>query len=278
VKIFNWIGTMWGGSLQYRTPMLFAIGFIAMFIIGGLSGVMHSSPPADLQQTDTYFVVAHFHYVLFGGSVFGLTAGAYYWWPKMFGRMLDERLGKLHFWLMLIGFNLTFFPMHFVGLHGMPRRVYTYPEGLGYELLNQIETVGSFVLGLAFLVFLVNLFQTWRKPRNAPADPWNGATLEWAIPSPPQEFNFAQIPVVHGRDALWEVKRQHRGPLPEPDRVSGQGIHMPNPSYWPVVAAVGVLAVFLSLMFLGQTGVWGVVAAVAILFLGVYMWAFEPAG
>jgi len=278
VKIFNWIGTMWGGSLQYRTPMLFAIGFIAMFIIGGLSGVMHSSPPADLQQTDTYFVVAHFHYVLFGGSVFGLTAGAYYWWPKMFGRMLDERLGKLHFWLMLIGFNLTFFPMHLVGLHGMPRRVYTYPEGLGFELLNQIETAGSFVLGLAFLVFLVNVFRTWRRPRNAPADPWNGATLEWAIPSPPQEFNFAQIPVVHGRDALWEAKRQHRGPLPEPARVSGQGIHMPNPSYWPVVAAVGVLAVFLSLMFLGQTGVWGVVAAVAILFLGVYMWAFEPAG
>jgi cytochrome c oxidase subunit I len=278
VKIFNWIGTMWGGSLQFRTPMLFAIGFIAMFIIGGLSGVMHSSPPADLQQTDTYFVVAHFHYVLFGGSIFGLTAGAYYWWPKMFGRMLDERLGKWHFWLMLIGFNLTFFPMHFVGLNGMPRRVYTYPEGLGYELLNQIETAGSFVLGLAFVVFLVNIFQTWRKPRNAPADPWNGATLEWSIPSPPQEFNFAEIPTVHGRDALWDMKRQGRGALPEPVRVSGKGIHMPNPSYWPVVAAVGVLAVFLSLMFLGQTGVWGVVAAVAILFLGVYMWAFEPAG
>jgi cytochrome c oxidase subunit I len=278
VKIFNWIGTMWGGSLQFRTPMLFAIGFIAMFIIGGLSGVMHSSPPADLQQTDTYFVVAHFHYVLFGGSIFGLTAGAYYWWPKMFGRMLDERLGKLHFWLMLIGFNLTFFPMHFVGLHGMPRRVYTYPEGLGFELLNQIETAGSFVLGLAFVVFLVNVFQAWRKPANAPADPWNGATLEWAIPSPPQEFNFEQIPTVRGRDALWETKRERKGTLPEPPRVSGQGIHMPNPSYWPVVAAVGVLAVFLSLMFLGQTGVWGVVAAVAILFLGVYMWAFEPAG
>jgi cytochrome c oxidase subunit 1 len=196
----------------------------------------------------------------------------------MFGRMLDERLGKLHFWLMLIGFNLTFFPMHFVGLHGMPRRVYTYPEGLGFELLNQIETAGSFVLGLAFVVFLWNIFQAWRKPANAPADPWNGATLEWAIPSPPQEFNFEQIPTVHGRDALWETKRERKGTLPEPPRVSGQGIHMPNPSYWPVVAAVGVLAVFLSLMFLGQTGVWGVVAAVAILFLGVYMWAFEPAG
>jgi cytochrome c oxidase subunit I len=278
VKIFNWIGTMWGGSLQYRTPMLFAIGFIAMFIIGGLSGVMHSSPPADLQQTDTYFVVAHFHYVLFGGSIFGLTAGAYYWWPKMFGRMLNERLGKLHFWLMLIGFNLTFFPMHFVGLHGMPRRVYTYPEGLGFELMNQIETAGSFVLGLAFLVFLVNIFQTWRRPRNAPADPWNGATLEWSIPSPPQEFNFAEIPTVHGRDALWELKRERGGMLPEPARVSGAGIHMPNPSYWPLVVAVGILGFFVFLMMLGQTGIWPVIASFALLLFGVYRWAYEPAG
>jgi cytochrome c oxidase subunit 1 len=278
VKIFNWIGTMWGGSLQYRTPMLFAVGFIAMFIIGGLSGVMHSSPPADLQQTDTYFVVAHFHYVLFGGSIFGLTAGAYYWWPKMFGRMLDERLGKLHFWLMFIGFNLTFFPMHFVGLHGMPRRVYTYPEGLGFELMNQIETAGSFVLMVAFWVFLYNIYKTWRQPRNAPADPWNGATLEWSIPSPPPEFNFAEIPTVHGRDALWEMKRQRGGQLPEPVRASGAGIHMPNPSYWPLVSAVGVLAVFVSLMVIGHTGVWGVAASMALLFVGVYKWAYEPAG
>jgi cytochrome c oxidase subunit 1 len=278
VKIFNWIGTMWGGSLQYRTPMLFAIGFIAMFIIGGLSGVMHSSPPADLQQTDTYFVVAHFHYVLFGGSIFGLTAGAYYWWPKMFGRMLNEGLGKLHFWLMLIGFNLTFFPMHFVGLHGMPRRVYTYPEGLGFELMNQIETAGAFLLGVAFLVFLVNMFQTWRKPRNAPADPWNGATLEWAIPSPPPEFNFAEIPTVHGRDALWELKRERGGTLPEPPRVSGAGIHMPNPSYWPLVTAIGILGFFVFLMVLGQTGIWPVIASFALLLLGVYKWAYEPAG
>ncbi len=278
VKIFNWIGTMWGGSLQYRTPMLFAIGFIAMFIIGGLSGVMHSSPPADLQQTDTYFVVAHFHYVLFGGSIFGLTAGAYYWWPKMFGRILNERLGKLHFWLMLIGFNLTFFPMHFVGLHGMPRRVYTYPEGLGFEVLNQIETVGSFILALGFLVFLLNMFQSWRKPRNAPADPWNGATLEWAIPSPPPEFNFAEIPTVHGRDALWELKRERGGTLPEPARVSGAGIHMPNPSYWPLVTAVGILAFFVFLMMLGHTGIWPVIASFALLLFGVYRWAYEPAG
>ena len=278
VKIFNWIGTMWGGSLQYRTPMLFAIGFIAMFIIGGLSGVMHSSPPTDLQQTDTYFVVAHFHYVLFGGSIFGLTAGAYYWWPKMFGRMLNERLGKLHFWLMLIGFNLTFFPMHFLGLSGMPRRVYTYPKGLGFELLNQIETAGALLLGFAFLVFLVNVLQTWRKPRNAPADPWNGATLEWTIPSPPPEFNFAEIPTVHGRDAAWELKRERGGPLPEPARVSGAGIHLPNPSYWPVVAAVGILGFFVFLMMLGHTGIWPVIASFALLLVGVYRWAYEPAG
>src|SRR3954454_201261 len=281
VKIFNWIGTMWGGSLQFRTPMYFAVAFIAMFIIGGLSGVMHSSPPADLQQTDTYFVVAHFHYVLFGGSIFGLTAGAYYWWPKMFGRMLNERLGKIHFWLMLIGFNVTFFPMHFVGLNGMPRRTYTYPAGLGFETLNRIETVGAFILGFSFLIFLINVIQTWRKPRNAPADPWNGATLEWSIPSPPQEWNFAQIPVVHGRDALWETKReQGRTALPEPPLVSGAGIHLPNPSYWPLVAAVGVASVFATLMLLGhdKAGPLPVVAAVALLFFGVYRWAFEPAG
>jgi cytochrome c oxidase subunit 1 len=269
---------MWGGSLQFRTPMYFAVAFIAMFIIGGLSGVMHSSPPADLQQTDTYFVVAHFHYVLFGGSIFGLTAGAYYWWPKMFGRMLDERLGRIHFWLMFIGFNLTFFPMHWLGLNGMPRRVYTYPAGLGFELLNQLETVGSFLLALAFLVFLFNIFQAWRKPANAPADPWNGATLEWAIPSPPQEFNFAETPVVHSRDALWEAKRARRGPLPEPPRVSGAGIHLPNPSYWPAVTALGVAAVFVALMLIGHTGAWGLIAAGLLLFYGVYRWAFEPAG
>jgi cytochrome c oxidase subunit I len=281
VKIFNWIGTMWGGSLQFHTPMLFAIGFIAMFIIGGLSGVMHSEPPADLQQTDTYFIVAHFHYVMFGGSIFGLTAGAYYWWPKMSGRMLNERLGKLHFWLMLIGFNLTFFPMHFVGLNGMPRRTYTYPAGLGFETLNQIETLGSFILGFSFLVFLVNIWQTSRKPRSAPADPWNAATLEWSIPSPPQEWNFAQIPVVHGRDALWEIKREQRlTQMPEPARVSGAGIHLPNPSYWPLVSAIGVAAVFVSLMLLGhdKAGAWLVAASVALLFYGVYRWAFEPAG
>jgi cytochrome c oxidase subunit 1 len=236
---------------------------------------MHAEPPADLQQTDTYFIVAHFHYVMFGGSIFGITSGAYYWWPKMFGRLLDEGLGKVHFWLMLIGFNLTFFPMHILGLNGMPRRVYTYPEGLGFETLNRLETVGAFILGFSFLIFLINIIKTWRGPRNAPADPWNGATLEWAIPSPPQEWNFATIPTVHGRDALWEEKRARGGKLPEPPRVSGQGIHLPNPSYWPLVSAIGVAGLFVGIMLVHKTGPWGIIVGVAILFLGIFNWLFE---
>ena len=275
VKIFNWIGTIWGGSLQMKTPMYFALGFIAMFIIGGLSGVMHASPPADLQQTDSYFVVAHFHYVMFGGSMFALVAGMYFWFPKMFGKMLHEGLGKLHFWLMFIGFNLTFMPMHFLGLHGMPRRVYTYPEGLGFEFWNRIETIGSMILGFSFLVFLFNVIRSLRKHPPAPADPWNGATLEWSIPSPPQEFNFAEVPVVHSRDPLWELKRERGGTLPEPVRVSGKGIHMPNPSYWPVVTAIGVMVTLAG--FVAGFPYVNLIGA-AILLTGIFKWAFEPAG
>src|SRR5574338_286591 len=276
VKIFNWLGTVWGGSIQYKTPVYFALGFVAMFIIGGLSGVMHASPPADLQQTDSYFIVAHFHYVLFGGSIFALTAGAYYWWPKMFGRMLSETLGKAHFWLMLIAFNLTFFPMHFVGLHGMPRRVYTYPAGLGFDTMNMLETVGAFLLAISQAIFVWNIIQAWRKPRNAPANPWNGATLEWAIPSPPQEFNFAVEPEVHSRDPLWEQKRQ-QGPLPEPERVGGQGIHLPNPSFWPLLTATGVAGIFISLMMIPHLGWWFVIAMVLWFLFSVFNWVFEPA-
>jgi len=279
VKIFNWIGTLWGGSLQMKTPLYFALGMIAMFIIGGLSGVMHSSPPADLQQTDTYFVVAHFHYVLFGGSIFGLTAGAYYWFPKMFGRMLSEKIGKLHFWLMFIGFNVTFFPMHFLGLNGMPRRVYTYPAGLNFEFWNRIQTYGSLLLGVSFLVFIYNLWQASRKPADAPADPWKGATLEWLIPSPPQEFNFADVPPVNSSMPAWDLRRAGGGQLPEPPRVSGAGIHMPRPSYWPVVAAFGVLGVIGSVLFTEAFPHWYFITlgGAAVLFYGVYRWAFEPA-
>jgi cytochrome c oxidase subunit 1 len=250
--------------------------------MGGLSGIMHAVPPADLQQTDTYFVVAHFHYVLFGGSIFGLTAGAYYWFPKMFGVMLDEGLGKVHFWLMLIGFILTFFPMHFLGLNGMPRRVYTYSAGLGFEFLNRVETVGAFILALGFLVFIYNVWKSVRGGKPAPADPWNGATLEWAIPSPPQEWNFAEVPTVHGRDALWELKRARGGRLPEPARVSGKGIHLPNPSYWPAVVAVGILTFLGSFLAYAHTSLSIhlpiTLVGGAITLVGAFKWAFEPAG
>ncbi len=277
VKIFNWIGTVWGGRLEFKTPMLFCLGFIAMFIMGGLSGVMHSSPPADLQQTDTYFIVAHFHYVLFGGSIFAISGGAYFWFPKMFGKLLDEGLGKVHFWLTLLGFNLTFFPMHIVGLQGMPRRVYTYSPESNFELLNQIETAGAFVLMLSILVFMYNILKTWRGTQPpVGADPWNGATLEWAIPSPPPDFNFATVPTVHGRDALWEMKRQAGGSLPEPVRESGAGIHMPNPSYYPLIAAIGITVTLGG--FIGGSHLWVHVVGIVIMLYGIFAWAFEPAG
>ena len=175
VKIFNWLGTVYGGAVKLTTAMLFSLGFIAMFTLGGLSGVLHSIVPSDTQQTDTYFVVAHFHYVLFGGLMLGVFSGFYYWWPKIFGRMLDERLGKINFWLMLVGFNVTFFPMHIVGLIGMPRRTYRYDDGLGWDLLNQIETVGGFIVALGTLVFLVNIVYStqaaarWRRPTRGTA-------------------------------------------------------------------------------------------------------------
>ena len=265
VKIFNWIATMWGGRLRFRTPLLFAVGFIAMFIIGGLSGVMHSSPPADLQQTDTYFVVAHFHYVLFGGTMFGLFAGIYYWFPKITGRMMSETLGKWHFWTMLAAFNLTFFPMHFLGLLGMPRRTWTYMEGLGFGDMNLAATVGSFVLAASTLIFFWNFFRSMRKGEEAPANPWGASTLEWAIPSPPPHYNFAEIPTVRRRDPLWTDDGA--------DVPAGEEPVMPSPSWRPIVVSTGLL-----LMAAGAlASLWVVLAGVAVTVWGIYGWAFEPA-
>ena len=235
VKIFNWIATMWGGKLNFTTAMLFSVGFIAMFIIGGLSGVMHSSPPADLQQTDTYFVVAHFHYVLVGGAVLGLFSRIYYWWPKVFGRMLSESIGKWHFWLTVIGANLTFFPMHFIGLLGMPLRIYTYDAALGLDTMNLVATIGAFAMALGSLVFVGNVLWTWRKGEAADANPWDGAMLEWAMPSPPPVYNFSVIPTVKSRLPLWSEDGYEPKPLPEDPPGP---IHLPGGSYWPFVTAV----------------------------------------
>ena len=206
VKIFNWLATLWGGRIRFTTAMLFALGFIVTFTIGGLSGVQFGIVPIDWQTTDTYYVVAHFHYVLVGGSFLAIMAAFYYWFPKMTGRLLDERLGKWNFWLAFLGFNLTFFPMHIVGMMGMPRRVYTYPDLPGWALLNGIETVGSFVLGGSVLVFLWNVFISLRHGASAGDNPWHAPTLEWATSSPPPVYNFAALPPVTIRSPqpLWD--------------------------------------------------------------------------
>ena len=280
VKIFNWMGTMWKGSLDFKTPMLFAVGFIFMFIIGGLSGVMHASAASDAQQQDTYFIVAHLHYVLFGGSILALFAGIYYWWPKIFGRLLDERIGKLNFWLMMIGFNLTFFPMHFLGLDGMPRRIYTYDSEMGWNLWSAVSTAGAAVLAVSILVFISNVVLTIWQGEAADADPWDARTLEWSIPSPPPEYNFEQIPTVHGRDAFWEQKRQGVRAVPVAGGSGEEGehsIHMPQPSYWPLLVSLGLLIGAYGLLY-SASKIGMAVGAMggAIAMVSIYAWSFEP--
>ncbi len=279
IKIFNWIATMWGGAIHLTTAMLFAIGFVALFVIGGLSGVMHASPPVDTQQQDTYFVVAHLHYVLFGGSIMGLFGGIFYWFPKMTGRLLSEGLGKLQFWLMFIGMNVTFGPMHLVGIDGMPRRINTYDASMGWELLNQIETVGAFIIALSVAVFLYNFFKSVKSGEPSGDDPWDGRTLEWSISSPPPEYNFARIPVVHSNEPFWDQKHpelKHDAPA-----IAGgmteeaeESIHMPNPSYWPIVVGFGT-ALSAGLVIINP---WLAAIGAVIALLGIYGWCFEPAG
>ncbi|MFO7893808.1 MAG: cytochrome c oxidase subunit I [Longimicrobiales bacterium] len=272
VKIFNWLATMWGGKLQFTTSMLFSVAMVALFTIGGISGIMHSASPADLQQHDTYFVVAHFHYVLIGGLLMGVFSGFYYWFPKVSGRFLSETLGKWHFWLFVLGFNLTFFPMHWVGLLGMPRRIYTYAEELNLGGINLFMSLSALLMAFGTLAFAWNLVRSWRKGEKAGPNPWKAATLEWATTSPPPEFNFATLPEVRSRNPLWDHPEDFdEAVYTEPEG----GVHMPDPSFWPLITAAGAAATLILFM----TDIWWMpLIGLALTGVAIVNWAFEPAG
>lgn len=291
VKIFNWLLTMWGGKIWYTSAMKFAIGLVVLFTIGGLSGVTHAVAPSDTQQTDTYYIVAHFHYVLFGGMVFGLFSGFYYWWPKVFGKMLDEKLGSWNFWLMLIGMNMTFGPMHILGLQGQPRRMYVWTEaraGEGFFNLgfwNLVSSIGSFILSVGILFFLINVVKTARSKQQAPLDPWDARTLEWLTTSPPKAHNFDRIPVVHHLDEFFHRKYEEDTATHTMKKVAeGEDlvraeeaaadahIHLPSPSYWPLVLAIGVGILGLGIIY----GIPMMVIGAAITLFASYGWVLEP--
>jgi len=247
IKIFNWIFTMWGGRITFNTASLYGMAFIPTFVMGGVTGVMLAVPGADYQYHDTYFVVAHFHYVIVGGLILGIFGGLFYWWPKMFGRMLNETLGKASFWFFVIGFHLTFLVQHLLGLWGMPRRVYTYLEGQGWDDLNWISTIGAFSMGVGTILVLINILITAMKPRDASSDPWDARTLEWTISSPPPEYNFKQLPLVRGLDALWKEKSAGNKEMTPAEPVGS--IHMPSPSILPFVMSAGLFIAGLGFMY-----------------------------
>jgi cytochrome c oxidase subunit 1 len=303
VKIFNWLGTMWGGQIRMKTPLLFAVGLVGMFTIGGLSGVTHSIVPHDYQQTDTYYIVAHFHYVLFGGAIFGLFAGTYFWFPKVTGRILGEGLGKLHFALMFIGFNMTFGPMHILGLWGMPRRIYTYADGMGWDFWNMFETVGAFVIALGILVFVVNVARSARSGELAGPDPWDARTIDWLTTSPPPAHNFDEIPVITARDEFWHRKYVGEGEKPPvrvpagasadhspaeaatpdgtlpahgPGHEGHSAIHMPSPSYYPLIAAIGMPIMGWGVLLGGVLQTVLLTVGGLILLAGLFGWVLEP--
>jgi cytochrome c oxidase subunit 1 len=261
IQIFCWIATLWSGRVHLEPPLLFVLGFVFIFVIGGLTGVMLASVPVDAQVHDTYFVVAHFHYVLIGGAVFPLFGAFHHWFPKVTGRMLDRTVGIVDFWLLFVGFNVTFFPMHLLGLWGMPRRVYTYLPGLGWDAMNLLATVGASILALGVLVFIGNVVVSLRRGRVAGADPWGAGTLEWATASPPPPWNFGNLPVVAGREPLWSEPDERRivvglrddmreilvtGIL---DAVPDHRTEWPSPSIWPFLAAVATTFLFLGSIF-----------------------------
>jgi cytochrome c oxidase subunit 1 len=278
VKIFNWLATLWRGDLRFKTPLYFALGFIAMFLIGGISGVSLAAPPFDLQITDSYYVVAHFHYVLFGGTAFALFAGTYYWFPKMTGKMLDETIGKWHFWLLLLGFNVTFFPQHMLGIEGMPRRIWTYQGNQGWDFYNLLSTIGAFLIALATLVFVINVILSLRRGEVASNDPWDAATLEWATTSPPPAHNFDDEIIVNSRRPLWDNKYsgENRGMTINPDFHP----HLPPPSMAPIIFAFGLFVLAFGLLNLGANPMVGIpimLVAFVISGSGMAKWAGEIA-
>jgi cytochrome c oxidase subunit 1/cytochrome c oxidase subunit I+III len=266
VQIFAWLATVLAGRPVLRTPMLFILGFIFVFVLGGVTGVMFAAVPFDQQITDSYFVVAHFHYVLFGGAVFPIFAAIYYWTPKMFGRLMHEGLGKLSFWLIFLGFNLTFFPMHIAGLLGMPRRTYTYHAGLGWDLWNLLSTIGGYVLTLGILVVVVNFARSVRRGEPAGPDPWAAPDLEWATSSPPPEYNFLEIPTVRSGTPLWDQPelREMGHRVHDLNMTLAEGhdtlgttavdadpesiLPMPETTYVPIVTAAGIGVLFFGLL------------------------------
>ncbi|MCH7788133.1 MAG: cytochrome c oxidase subunit I [Acidobacteria bacterium] len=285
VKILNWLATMWGGKLTFNTPMLFAVAVVSMFTIGGLSGVTHAMAAVDTQQTDTYYIVAHFHYVVFGGIINGLFAGFYFWWPKVFGYKLNEKLGKTNFWLMIIGMNLTFGPMHILGLQGMSRRYYTYSGGYGFELWNMVVSIGAFTIALGVLTFIINIFYSKRKAAELPPvgpDPWDSRSLEWMISSPPPDHNFDEPIDVHGLDEFWHRKYGYDDDgkviaFATAAEVAQTGdrtdVHLPSPSYWPIVVATGLPIIGYGLIY----SLWLCVVGGLFVVTGLFGWAQEPA-
>jgi cytochrome c oxidase subunit 1 len=253
VKIFNWLLTMWGGHIRFTTPMLYAVAFIPTFLMGGVTGVMLAAAAADYQYHDTYFVVAHFHYVIVGGVVFGLFAGLHYWWPKVFGKILNETMGKITFWTFMIGFHLTFFIQHFLGLMGMPRRIFTYLPGQGLELGNLVSSIGAIGMAIGTIVMLINVVWTSTKGKRIGNDPWGtGRTLEWSISSPAPEYNFKQTPLVRGLDALWVEKMEGRNEMTPAEPLGD--IHMPNASILPFVMSVGLFIAAFGFMYANIQG------------------------
>ncbi|MEX2598249.1 MAG: cytochrome c oxidase subunit I [Dehalococcoidia bacterium] len=289
IQIFAWIATIWHGKARWNAHFMFVLGFLVLFVLGGITGIMVAVVPFDWQVHDTYFVVAHFHYVLLGGSVFPVFGALHYWIPKMTGRMLNEAAGHLTFWLMFIGFNVTFFPMHLLGMWGMPRRVYTFLPDLGWDGLNLLATVGAFGLAAGVLLFLVNFFWSLKFGRVAGPNPWGGSTLEWAADSPPEQYNFRHLPIVHARDPLWEPEgsgcawpeaeemgdalAEPRGTFRETwttsvvDARPEHVIRLPGPTYWPLVLAFGVFLMLLAFLFdtpLNTTSVFALGLATAV--------------